>query len=99
MGWFLVRIYLIRSLYVLNYGMVMLSPKNTSNLCSRCQRLTPSKIGDDFSCACCGHTMDRDHNAAMNILGRGVVIPGGRGGLAATSVKCRLMNFKLTHYP
>ena len=33
---------------------------NTSNLCSRCHELTLSKIGDDFSGADCGHTIDRD---------------------------------------
>jgi len=47
----------------------------TSNLCSACQLMTPSRIGDEFRCAYCGHTMDRDHNAALNILTRGVVIP------------------------
>ena len=57
---------------------IRVNPKNTSNLCSRCQRLTPSKIGADFHCAHCGHTMDRDHNAALNILARGVVIPGAQ---------------------
>ena len=54
---------------------IRVNPKNTSNLCSRCQRLTPTKIGDAFCCAHCGHTLDRDHNAALNILARGVVIP------------------------
>ena len=54
---------------------IRVNPKNTSNCCSRCQGLTPSKIGDDFCCKDCGHTMDRDRNAALNILARGVVIP------------------------
>ena len=50
-------------------------PHNTSNLCSRCGQLTPTKIGNDFSCAACGHVMDRDQNAALNILTQGVVVP------------------------
>ena len=54
---------------------IRVNPNNTSNLCSRCQRLTPSTIGDDFCCAHCGHSMDRDENAALNILARGVAIP------------------------
>jgi len=54
---------------------IRVNPKHTSNLCSACQRKTPSRIGDEFRCAHCGHTMDRDHNAALNILTRGVVIP------------------------
>jgi putative transposase len=54
---------------------IRVNPKNTSNQCSRCERFTQSTIGDDFCCAHCGHSMDRDHNAALNILGRGIVIP------------------------
>lgn len=54
---------------------IRVNPNNTSNLCSRCQGLTPSRIGDDFCCAHCGHSMDRDKNAALNILARGVAIP------------------------
>lgn len=50
-------------------------PKNISNLCSCCQRLTRTKIGDEFRCAHCTHVMDRDHDAALNILGRGIVTP------------------------
>ena len=54
---------------------IRVNPKNTSNLCSRCRRITQSNIGDDFHCAHCGHVSDRDHNAALNILGRGIVVP------------------------
>ena len=54
---------------------IRVNPKNTSNLCSRCERLTHSRIGDDFCCDHCGHTIDRDQNAALNILGRGIVLP------------------------
>ena len=54
---------------------IHVNPKNTSNLCSRCHRLTKTNIGDEFSCAYCGHSIDRDTNAAINILGRGIVIP------------------------
>ena len=54
---------------------IRVKPHHSSNCCSLCRRLTPSKIGDAFSCAHCGHTMDRDHNAALNILARDVVVP------------------------
>ena len=54
---------------------IRVKPNHTSNCCSVCQRLTPSRIGDAFSCAHCGHTSDRDWNAALNILARGVVVP------------------------
>jgi len=54
---------------------IRVTPHNTSNLCAHCQRLTPTAIGDEFRCAHCNHAMDRDHNAALNILGRGIVLP------------------------
>ncbi len=54
---------------------IRVNPKNTSNLCSRCEQFKQSRIGDDFCCAPCGHTMARDVNAALNILGRGIVTP------------------------
>ena len=60
---------------------IRVNPKNTSNLCSRCGHLTPSKIGDDFSWAACGHSLDRDHNAVRNILARGIVVPVAEAAL------------------
>jgi putative transposase len=54
---------------------IRVKPHHTSNLCAHCQRLTPTAIGDEFRCAHCNHAMDRDHNAALNILGRGIVLP------------------------
>ena len=54
---------------------IRVNPRNTSNECSRCHAITPSKIGDLFSCRKCGLRMDRDHNAALVIESRGVVAP------------------------
>ena len=56
-------------------SVVRVNPRNTSNECSRCHAITPSKIGDLFSCHSCGMSMDRDHNAALIIMRRGVVAP------------------------
>ena len=56
-------------------SVVRVDPRNTSNECSRCHAITPSRIGDLFSCRRCGLTMDRDHNAALVIEHRGVVAP------------------------
>lgn len=54
---------------------VRVNPRNTSNECSRCHAITPSVIGDLFRCRKCGLEMDRDHNAAIVIEYRGVVVP------------------------
>ena len=56
-------------------SVIRVNSRNTSNECSRCHAITPSRIGDLFSCGKCGLTMDRDHNAALVIMSRGVVAP------------------------
>ena len=46
-------------------------PKNTSQTCSSCGQKSPKKLTlaiCTFSCQFCGTTLDRDHNAAINIL-------------------------------
>ena len=46
-------------------------PKNTSQICSCCGEKSPKQLSlaiRTFSCQYCGTTLDRDHNAARNIL-------------------------------
>ena len=46
-------------------------PKNTSQTCSACGKKLPKKLSlaiRTFDCSFCGNSMDRDHNAAINIL-------------------------------
>ena len=46
-------------------------PKNTSQTCSACGEKSQKKLSlaiRTFSCQFCGTTLDRDHNAAINIL-------------------------------
>ena len=46
-------------------------PKNTSQTCSCCGQKSPKKLSlaiRTFKCQFCGNAMDRDHNAAINIL-------------------------------
>ena len=48
-------------------------PKNTSQICSCCGQKAPKKLSlsvRTFNCGYCGNAMDRDHNAAQNILFR-----------------------------
>lgn len=54
---------------------IRVDSRNTSNECSRCHAITPSVIGELFRCRKCGLEMDRDHNAALVIEHRGVVVP------------------------
>ncbi|HZG68097.1 MAG TPA: transposase [Herpetosiphonaceae bacterium] len=57
---------------------VEVDPRNTSRTCSGCGHLFAGLTLNDRWIAChCGLSLDRDHNAAINIRNRGV--PAGRG--------------------
>ncbi|MDE0399329.1 MAG: transposase, partial [Candidatus Poribacteria bacterium] len=46
-------------------------PKNTSQTCSACGQKSPKKLSlaiRTFDCSFCSMSLDRDHNAAINIL-------------------------------
>ena len=48
-------------------------PKNTSQICSACGKKSQKKLSlaiRTFDCQFCGNSLDRDHNAALNILFR-----------------------------
>ena len=48
-------------------------PKHTSQTCSSCGQKAPKKLSlsvRTFDCSFCGTSIDRDHNAAINILSR-----------------------------
>lgn len=50
---------------------VLVNPKNTSQLCSNCGKVVPKKLSERVHrCEHCGYVQDRDVNAAQNILKR-----------------------------
>jgi len=53
--------------------LILVDPKNTSKMCSVCGNLkTDLQLSDrTYNCKCCGISLDRDHNAAINIYSRG----------------------------
>ena len=52
---------------------VLVNPRNTSKLCSSCGELVQKRLSDRIhACPHCGLVMGRDHNAALNILHRGL---------------------------
>ncbi|QFW68490.1 MAG: transposase [Nanoarchaeotal virus 1] len=61
------------------YGkqVIKVSPKNTSKKCSRCGYVNKKLSLDDrvFKCPKCGLEIDRDYNAALNILNAGLGQP------------------------
>jgi putative transposase len=53
--------------------MVQVNPRNTSQRCSGCQELVDKDLSVRMHhCVGCGLTLDRDHNAAINILALGL---------------------------
>jgi putative transposase len=54
-------------------GVVLVDPKNTSQLCSNCGEMVPKKLSErTHHCEHCGYVQDRDINAAKNILKRAI---------------------------
>jgi len=52
---------------------VLVDPKDTSKECSQCGVETDKKLWQrEHKCPSCGYQTDRDHNAALNILGKGL---------------------------
>jgi len=51
---------------------VLVNPRNTSKMCSRCGTLVEKKLSDRVHSCTCGLVMDRDQNAAINILRLGL---------------------------
>lgn len=52
---------------------VSVNPANTSKICSRCGLLVEKTLADrTHKCNSCGLVLDRDHNAAINILRLGL---------------------------
>jgi putative transposase len=55
---------------------VLVNPKNTTQSCSRCNQIVKKELSDRVHiCPFCGLSMDRDHNAALNILRLGLQSP------------------------
>ena len=55
----------------------------TSQDCSACGARTDCGSDETYTCAACGSVMDRDHNAAKNILARALSPPGVSAGWSA----------------
>ena len=65
--------------------LIAVNPSNTTQACSGCGRIVPKDLSVRVhSCPDCGLVLDRDVNAARNILKLAVPIPLGRSGQLET---------------
>lgn len=54
-------------------GVALVDPKNTTQMCSGCGEIIPKDLRvREHICPHCGLKLSRDHNAALNILARGL---------------------------
>lgn len=68
-GWAQFLTFLQRKAAAAGRKVVAVNPANTSQLCSGCGQIVPKKLSDRWHlCPHCGTSLDRDHNAAINIL-------------------------------
>ena len=54
---------------------VLVDPKGTSQECSDCRKIVTKTLKQRWHSCYCGAEYHRDHNAARNVLQRGVVVP------------------------
>jgi len=58
---------------------VAVNPRGTSQRCSGCNKTVPKGLFQrTHSCPHCGLVLDRDHNAALNVLGLGMSLAGSQ---------------------
>jgi len=74
-GWGMLRNALTYMAKMSEGVMAFVSPRNTSQLCSGCGALVPKPLSErTHRCPVCGLVLDRDVNAARNMLKRGLEI-------------------------
>jgi putative transposase len=58
-------------------GVALVDPRGTTQMCSGCGEIVPKDLHIRVhDCPCCGLRLSRDHNAALNILARGLASVG-----------------------
>ena len=68
-------------------ALVKVDPAYTSQTCAVCQHVDKAnrKTQAVFKCTACGHTANGDHNAAINILAKGVPLARLARGVGASA--------------
>lgn len=83
-GWYQFRLWLERYSKVFNKTLIVVPPNYTSQDCSDCGKRVPKKLSERVHSCECGLVLDRDHNAALNILQKGLELNGTVGHTETT---------------
>jgi putative transposase len=79
-SWYIFRQWLEYYGKIFGKVVIAIDPRNTSQDCSGCGTKVPKTLSEGtHSCEACGLVLDRDHNAALNILKRGLSTAGHAG--------------------
>ncbi|MFL5629303.1 MAG: zinc ribbon domain-containing protein [Ktedonobacteraceae bacterium] len=69
---------------------LFVSPKDTSQMCSGCRVIIKKELEDRWHECSCGCSLDRDHNAAINILRLGLQAIEREPALGRSAQRTRL---------
>ena len=78
-SWYQFRVFLEYFGKVLGRITIAVNPAYTSQECSHCGEVVKKSLSTRTHACQCGYVMDRDHNAAINILNRGISTTGHVG--------------------
>jgi putative transposase len=89
-SWYQFRVWIEYFGRIFGRTTVAVAPQYTSQDCSNCgQRVQKTLSTRTHKCPHCGHTADRDENAAINILKKGIAT-AGHVGSSVLAESCRL---------
>lgn len=98
-SWYQFRVWLEYYGRVFGKATVAVPPQYTSQDCSECGTRVQKSLSTRTHICKCGHVQDRDHNAARNILQKGLATVGHTGSWGSTSTRTSGGQEALVHTP
>ena len=86
-GWYQFRVWLEAFGRIFGRITIAVNPAYTSQECSSCGVIVKKSLSTRTHACQCGCVLDRDHNAALNILNKGISTTGHVGTSASNAVK------------
>ena len=77
-GWGLFQQFCLYKAEEAGRKVLFVNPRYTSQMCSGCGTVVKKELSERWHACACGCSLDRDHNAALNILRLGRSLQGTR---------------------